>query len=125
MDDFFCTDASPLISLATLRRYCNDWLQKMYANDEEAQNVVLNKVHSSLAFATRMSNEIDQYLQQDMSAAPRIMLSVKVLIESLTIVVMRFTLLLLDEDPDGAVRFLDEPEYIRPEPSLFLLDSML
>lgn len=125
MDDFFSTDASPLISSATLRRYCNDWFQKMYANDEEAQNVVLNKVHSSLAFATRMSNEIDQYLQQDMSAAPRIMLSVKVPIESLTIVVKRITLPLPDEDPDGADRFLDEPEYIRPEPSLFLLDSML
>ena len=116
MDDFFSTGRSPVVSSSTLRRYCNDWFQKMHANDGEARNVVLNKVHLSLAFATRISNELDQYLQHDLSAAPRIMLSVKVLVESLSIVVKRFTLPLPD---------LDAPEYIRPEPSWFLLDSML
>ena len=129
MDDFILRDGSPriLISSAALRKYCGNWFLSVFNLDEKEQSEIVKRVSQSIAFVTRKANEIDEYLHQDSSAAPVIMFSVKILIESIITLMKRLTLRLPDEVSSVSPYELDMLELllIRPKPSLFLLESML
>ena len=130
MDDFVyeAGSATSLVSSVVLRGYCTNWFNKVFALDEDAKDETVANAFEVIESATRISNEIDDYIFRDQSAAPVIMLSVKILIECLTIVVKRFTIPLPKEDEIGLRRHIMESfEYrqLRLRPSGFLLQSML
>ena len=141
--DFVLNGASAhrLITTTALPGYCDDWLQDNLTSSPEAQRERITQLSKSIEFGVTLSNELDRYFCSTDTISV-IIFSVRVLTDSLKIMLKRFsepektrvrlrsTISLTNPYAmDMYLRQKSQPKTFHSpcaniEPSIFLLDHM-